>query len=386
MATAKQAGISKVLGQMGKSLRIAAKKTGRGIKKVGPSAAAGAAGGAAGYSFGHGRGYDKGHGEGYSTGSREGGSNAMRNLFKGLMDLQRAGGTSKADLQKELNLGEIKKAAVRIHRTKLARHVLRLHALQQAINVYDAAGLRKAAAFGTHKDERVKYAQLQLQYYTEKRAFLGALTRGVGLLGKGIRAGAGILGQMGRGVGQGARQMGSAIGLGADKGMQLGRIAGKQMQRAAQPMLGRMQGFGQHVSQLGRDPALAGVTGGAAGLLGGYAAGNAYGQGQAVPRGNSAGTGGSAAGTGLQQPSGSIFDSPSLGVGIMKQLNSYAGNPVGHVIKDMRDGLGRLSEHLRTYGRKPPQQTQPPAGSPQAKAAPPRPAPPKPVGGMWPSH
>lgn len=318
MATAKQAGVGKFLGQMGKSMRIAAKKTGRGIKKVGPSAVAGAAGGAAGYSFGHGRGYDKGHGEGYSTGSREGGSNAMRNLVKGMMDLQRAGGTSKVDLQKELNLGEMKKAAVRIHRTKLARHALRLHALQQAISVYDAAGLRKAAAAGTHKDERVKYAQLQLQYYTEKRAFLGALNRG-----------AGTLGQMGRGVGQAARagaqqfgkdvmphlrqagqagnevmqgtlrNMGSAVDQGLNKGMQLGSIAGKQMQRAAQPMMERrlkrnrvrflpvVRGIGEAVSKVMKiTPAGAGIGAGA-GLLGGYAAGQAAGQ---QPRGNIAGT------------------------------------------------------------------------------------------------
>lgn len=67
----------------------------------------------------------------------------MRNLVKGLMDLQRTGGVSKVDLQKELNLGEIKKAAVTVYRTKLARHALRVHFLQQALAVYNAAGLKK---------------------------------------------------------------------------------------------------------------------------------------------------------------------------------------------------------------------------------------------------
>ena len=120
-------------------------------------------------------------------------------------------------------------------RVKLARHLLNIVQLQKELNVYNYAGLTKAAAANQNKSERIKFAALLTQHAIEKQAFLGALLRGAGglaargigrLAARGVQAVPAAINSMGRAAG--------AVGQSAGN-------AGRFVNNATLPMRARVQ-------------------------------------------------------------------------------------------------------------------------------------------------
>jgi hypothetical protein len=112
-------------------------------------------------------------------------------------------------------------------RVKLARHLLNIVQLQKELNVYNYAGLTKAAAANQNKSERIKFAALLTQHAFEKKAFLGALLRGAGGLASraipklGLNSIGKTFANAGNAIGRATLPMRARLQQGAAKALQL---------------------------------------------------------------------------------------------------------------------------------------------------------------------
>lgn len=160
--------------------------------------------------------------------------------------------------RREATLSVLTKVAAvkKANRIKMARHLVNIAQLEKELNVFNYAGLQKAAAAGHNKIDRIKFAALTLRLAQEKQAF------------------AGLIGGLGRGAMAALRGMGGmagGLGSGAKPGLQTALSGAKQGLKdyiMAHPLRATAGGIGAGLTGLAAAPAMLGAAGGA--LSGGY--------------------------------------------------------------------------------------------------------------------
>lgn len=156
------------------------------------------------------------------------------------------------------------------NRVKLAGHLLNIVQLQRELNVYNYAGLTKAAATAQNKTERVKVAALVVQLMREKQAFASALS----FLGRagmaGLRGLKGLAGSAARGALDATGLTSNTVVKGIGEGL-VGAARGATQFAKANPRQALAAGVGTGLAGLAAAPTMIGagkgmVSGGLQGL------------------------------------------------------------------------------------------------------------------------